>query len=167
MKIETCLIEEHQKDAFLNIYQFYIYEMSCFYEKQIGSSGLFDFDRGQFDKYWEQNQHWPYFVMINGNIAGFSLIRRYPDDREIYDIEQFFVLNQYKRRGVGFSVFQSLVSEYAGKWQIRVLPSNGPALCFWEDCIDRISGNSATKMQKQECGENIHFLYFEKYNDNK
>ncbi len=163
MKIKLSLIKKTEREIFLNVYQFYIYEMSCFYEKYLGEKGLFDFDTRQFDMYWDQEEHWPYFIFVDSNIAGFCLARRYPDDNERYDVEQYFVLNHYKRKRVGATALQSLVSMHAGKWQVRILPSNSPALHFWEESIARVSNTELIKTQKQESGVNMHFIYFEKY----
>lgn len=162
MNTEICLINKINKSVFLNVYQYYIYEMSLFYEKYLGNSGLFDFDTNQFDKYWLEDQHWPYFIMVEGNIAGFCLLRQISEGEQRYDIEQYFVLNKYQRKGIGASTLEALVNNHPGKWQVRVLPNNLSAICFWEASIAQISESGWVKTRKQELGSDMHVLYFEK-----
>lgn len=160
MNIETRAIEKNQKQTLLNLYQLYIYEFTPYFTIVLNSEGLYDFNAEQIDKYWFDSDHWPYFIHVDGELAGFCLLRKYPDSEERYDVEQFFVLTPYKRRGVGFTVFNSLVNTYSGKWQVRVMESNLPALQFWRSCIDKVAQSSLTE-RKLEFGTPMYFLKFE------
>ena len=66
--------------------------------------------------------------MCDGEIAGFSLLRRYPLDKSSFDIGQFFVLSKFKNKGVGRKAFELSVSGFPGKWVVRVLQENVPSL---------------------------------------
>lgn len=160
MNVELSAIDKNQKKTLLNLYQFYMYEFTPYFNAVLSNEGLYTIDKRQFDKYWIKDDHWAYFIQVNGELAGFCLLRKYPENDRRYDIEQFFVLTPYKRQGVGFTVFKSLVEAYPGKWQIRVMESNLPALRFWQNCIVRVTQECVTE-RKVELDDNIYFLMFE------
>ncbi|CED71388.1 putative uncharacterized protein [Aliivibrio wodanis] len=62
-------------------------------------NGHFSFNKSSLDVYWERVDHAPYFIYVDNELAGFVLARKYPSNRLIYDIEQFFVLRKFKGKG--------------------------------------------------------------------
>ncbi|MDN3684611.1 hypothetical protein QW180_17765 [Vibrio sinaloensis] len=38
------------------------------------------------DVYWQPGDHTPYLVVVDGNIAGFALVRRYPNAPHLWDM---------------------------------------------------------------------------------
>lgn len=168
MNVQLRPIAQHEQGIFLNIYQFYIFDMSRFFEKHLAPNGLFDFDTTQFDLYWNSDKHWPYFITVDNRIAGFCLVRWYPEALAVepstsgqrYDIEQFFVLNHYKHQGVGAQAFKLAINLHPGDWLIRVLAANTPALKFWQRSITAITGHPCAPIPTQEHGTAMNFFYF-------
>ncbi len=160
MNIEISSIDKRQKKTLFNIYQLYIYELARYFDAALNMDGLFSFNRGHLEKYWDKKGvHWPYFIHVNGELAGFCLLRKYPYNDQRYDIEQFFVLSRYQGQGIGSSVFNLLLEQYPGKWQIRVMEANLPALEFWTKCIAKKTTKSSRELEV-EFGANMHFIRF-------
>ncbi|GAB3516324.1 hypothetical protein [Photobacterium alginatilyticum] len=55
--------------------------------------------------------HYPYFIYVDSELAGFALVRRYPSNPAIYDMGQFFVLRKFKGQGVGNGYTLSLQND--------------------------------------------------------
>lgn len=51
--------------------------------------------------YWEKEDHHPFLIRADGEVAGFAMVRPYSDERGRMEIGEFFVLRKLKRRGIG------------------------------------------------------------------
>ncbi|MEP4545580.1 MAG: GNAT family N-acetyltransferase [Saccharospirillum sp.] len=124
-----------------NLFQYYIYDMTEYTGWPPHSDGTFevhDSVTGLSD-YWTKPNHFPYLIKVDGEIAGFSLVRKYPEDEECFDMGQFFVLRKYKRKGIGEQAFKISASKHPGRWITRVHPSNTGAKEFWLKAIKAIA----------------------------
>lgn len=125
----------------MNLFQYYSYDMSEFMGWPPYENGTFivdDFVTGLSD-YWNKPEHFPYLIMVDDEVAGFSLVRKFPDNSGEFDMGQFFVLRKYKRKGIGEMAFKLTVQNHPGKWLTRVLPNNLGAKKFWGKAIDKVS----------------------------
>lgn len=117
------------------MFQLYLHDMSEFMGWPIGADGRYGYDPALLSPYWDRGDHHPYFIMSEGEIAGFSLIRAFPNDPTLLDMGQFFTLRKFRRSGVGLEAFRHSVSAHQGKWQVRVLPENTAGLAFWDAAV--------------------------------
>ncbi len=127
-----------------NLFQYYLYDMSEYTGFQPDASGSFAVDNsvtGLLD-YWQEPNHFPYLIRVNEELAGFALVRQFPQGSGQYDMGQFFVMRKFKRQGVGSRAFQLCVARHPGPWQTRVLPDNTGALAFWKKTIGEVCGNN-------------------------
>lgn len=146
MNIELRRIKDNEKEIVYNLFNYYLYDMSEYTGWGIDSFGKIDFDISILDSYWKEDDHYPYFIICDSEIAGFSLLRKDPSDKSFYDIGQFFVLRKFKGKGVGRKAFELSVSKYPGKWLTRVLTENKGAMYFWLKVISQItSGNYSVR----------------------
>lgn len=114
--------------------------------------------------YFTSDTHWPYFISSNGAIAGFCFIRRYPQDPETYDIDQFFILDKYKRLGLGRETLKYLVELHPGNWLVRVLKRNTSALSFWKNSISAIVDENFTTASGLDNNTEMNFIRFDSRN---
>lgn len=135
MKVE--LIHADNQDIIANLFQYYIYDMSEYAGWGPDATGLYKPDLAKLgiDAYWEREDHHPYLIKADGELAGFSLLRSFPDEPLINDIGQFFVLRKFKGKGVGRQAFEQSVSRFPGFWLTRVRKENTGALDFWTKLI--------------------------------
>ncbi len=141
MKIELVKAEDSDKRIIENLWQYYIYDMSEYMGWGASLDGLYPTEAHQLDDYWEKDNHFPYIIKCDGELAGFSLLRRYPFEDELYDMGQFFVLRKFKGSGVGREAFNLSISKFPGKWLTRVLDNNSGALKFWTNVIGERTNN--------------------------
>lgn len=123
-----------------DLYRLYVQEMASYVE--VGSA-MSDFDRHLrgLSKYWDDEAHRAYLIYACGEIAGFCLVREYPGEAATHDIEQFFIVDAFKRKGIGRLALRQILDLYPGKWLIRVLKENERALLFWRQAIEACVGN--------------------------
>ncbi|MDC7222826.1 MAG: GNAT family N-acetyltransferase [Spirochaetales bacterium] len=160
-KIELFLSES--SEMITNLFQYYIYDMSEYTKFSPNRNGTFTVDESlvQLQLYWTQKDHFPYLIKVDGEIAGFSLLRKYPDNRDFFDIGQFFILRKFKNSGVGRKAFELSVKRHPGKWITRVLPNNSGAYSFWEKVITEISPAFPEIKTEFYKGKEMLYFYYE------
>ncbi|WP_461534964.1 GNAT family N-acetyltransferase [Spongorhabdus nitratireducens] len=144
-----------------NLFHYYVYEMSDFLGLAPSDKGIFTYSAAKLNKYWEQDDHYPFLIRCMGEIAGFSLLRKYPADSALYDIGQFFILRKYKGMGVGRRAFELSVSTFPGQWLTRVLLENKPALAFWLSVIGQVTDNHFFRAIETDEDLPMHFIRYD------
>ena len=122
-----------------NLLQLYMYEFSANQSTELNSDGRYDW--GGLEDYWNDKSLSPFLVFVEGRIAGFALIQGcsiITGQSDVWDMEDFFILAKYRRRGVGLRVANDLMRQFRGQWEIRVLKGNSAALNFWRRAIARL-----------------------------
>jgi len=160
MQVELERICPQSRQVLENLFPYYIYDMSEFMGWNPNELGVFSYNNANFDKYWLEDSHHPFFITVNGTIAGFVLIRKYPQDLSLYDIEQFFVLRKFKGLGIGKQALKKVITLFPGNWQVRVLLENKTGLGFWKSAISQLS-NDYQYSQSKDVDLTMHFFHFE------
>ena len=139
--MNVTLVPAEKYEYVQNLFQYYIYDMSEYTGWPPYENGTFEVDDSVtgLSDYWNKPNHFPYLIKVGEEIAGFSLVRKYPEDDEYFDMGQFFVLRKFKRKGVGEQAFKLSVEKHPGNWITRVLPNNIGAKKFWLKVINSIS----------------------------
>ncbi len=161
MEVSLKEIRLESRHVLENLFPYYIYDMSEYMGWTPNESGLFTYNSDSFDVYWEKSDHVPYFIYFGEELAGFVLVRKYPENDSVYDIAQFFVLRKFKGKGVGKRSLELVVRLFPGKWQIRVLIENGGALNFWKSAVSNIVGDNYEQSKSIDFDLLMHFLSFE------
>jgi len=140
--------EAHGRDeqVIANLVRFYVYDMSDCGGWDCPETGLWG-GCDDLPQYWGRppenaRDRWPdgwrglpFVVRVDGRLAGFALVRQIADDPPAFDMGEFFILRRYRRRGVGRHVACRLFDRFPGRWQVRQLPENDPAVAFWREVI--------------------------------
>ncbi len=107
-------------------------------KQEVNSSGRFNFVR--LPGAWKTpSRSFPCLIYEKGKIGGFLFVRR----RRLADgvlganMEEFFVLNRYRRCGVGRRAAGLAFRMLPGRWQVKVLLKNRGARRFWRNVIAR------------------------------
>ena len=79
-----------------------------------------------------------YIIYNNEEIAGFTLLDLL-DDKNI--IQEMFILNNYKRKGIGKAAVYSILDKFKGNWEIKSLPCSENAEKFWTSIIKEYTNN--------------------------
>ena len=91
--------------------------------KDLNDSGLFDYR--YLDLYWSEPGRHPFLIRIDGQLAGFALLRRgtYFYDQEAQRqtrmmVSDFFVTKKFRRLDVGSQVARLILDRFPGRWEI-------------------------------------------------
>ena len=129
----SCLevVTSDEEARLLNLWQLYMAELSEFREPSITVNGRYRDDRMR--TYFAYDEHWAYQIMHQGDLAGFALIRK--SEPETYLIGEFFILSEFRKRGVGTAAVTELLRKFDGNWQIPFQTENSKAAKFWRETI--------------------------------
>ncbi|CCN37702.1 putative Acyl-CoA N-acyltransferase [Vibrio nigripulchritudo SO65] len=161
MEVSLKQIEESSRHILENLFPYYIYDMSEFMGWNPNEEGHFTYPSSNFDVYWEREDHTPFFIYVEGVLAGFVLVRKYPNNQAVFDVAQFFVLRKFKRMGVGKKALHAVVDRFPGHWQIRVLIGNHGALKFWQSAVENLVGNAYSLSKDVDTDLEMHFIRFQ------
>ncbi|WP_281984609.1 GNAT family N-acetyltransferase [Thalassorhabdomicrobium marinisediminis] len=130
-----------QRATLAQLFQLYIYDISRFARWPVGPDGRYDLADRLLPPYFDAADHHPYLILSQDEIAGFCLIRRASDDAARWDMGQFFVMQKFRGGATAQAAFRAALRLHPGRWQVRVLPANDPALRFWSAAIAQVNGS--------------------------
>jgi predicted acetyltransferase len=134
IRIEQVMPPE--KDVLWRYLQFYIYDMSRFTGAQ-PDGGVFPYV--PFESYWgEGERRSAWWAKVSGELAGFALVRIDASDGR-REIAEFFILNRWRRRGVGLTFARQLLNRFPGPWKLHQLGNNTAAIAFWHRVLDHFA----------------------------
>jgi predicted acetyltransferase len=156
--LEPAVSYEHVN----NLFQYYIYDMSEFMGWPPNDDGTFQVDDSVtgLKDYWQKPEHYPYLIKVDGEAAGFSLARKFPNESETFDMGQFFVLRKFKRKKVGESAFRLTAQKHPGQWLVRVLPDNLAAQGFWKKVVHQVADGAVVSKTENYKNNRMDFLRF-------
>ena len=128
-----------QRSVLEHLFQLYLHDISEFLGWPVTGSGRYELPDGLLDPYFNDSDHWPYFVFVECELAGFSLVRKAPGLGDLFDMGQFFILRKFRQGNAAQSAFALSAERHKGAWQVRVLPKNTPALRFWRKTIPQFA----------------------------
>lgn len=100
------------------------------------------------DSYWEKENRYPYFIKIDGNIAGFVLINSHTlVVNNAKSISEFYVKKEFRRDGVGTQAASQAFNLFPGTWEVRELCKNPKARLFWTKVIGDITNNNFKEIE--------------------
>ena len=162
VSLKAASIEDLQ--TIQKLFDFYLYDMSRFLGLEFQSGEGFLYPSDILMPYWRDQDHYPFIIYCEMNgvweIAGFSLLRNFPENPQLYDIGQFFVLQKFVGKGVGRAAFEQSVAKFKGSWQVRVFECNTPAAKFWKKAINEYSAGEYQSEVKSYQGKEMLFYRF-------
>lgn len=88
--------------------------------------------------YWQKKELSAHFIKHDTGIIGFILSNRtpyVPDDCQI-SIHEFFILRQFRRKGLGREAIKKIFAMFPGDYFIAQLETNTPAIEFWHSIYE-------------------------------
>ncbi len=145
MRIELHPPAEDHRAVITNLATYFRYELLPFAEPgglRMNRFGIVaDDDSATHEKSTAGEAIWwskpgillPMLITVNDEPAGFVDIARPPHAHRSVDyrIEDFFIVNKWRRKGVGREALRIVLERYPGKWEVGWLPANAPAAKFW------------------------------------
>ena len=90
------------------------------------------------DQYWEEVGRHPFLIRVDSHLAGFALVaqrRLIEAGQPGYAVAEFFVLDAYRRKGVGRDAACAIFDRFPGPWWVAEAEWNAPAHAFWRSVI--------------------------------
>lgn len=128
----------HDETTYRNMFQFYLYEFSRFMGFLTTSAGRFyEID---LDGCWTSTNRYPFLIRADGNLAGLAMMTqressRYTGEMNVMDLQEFFVMAAFQRRGIGTQAAKALFDMFPSRWEVFQLSRNSNAQTFWRKVI--------------------------------
>ena len=132
MSITLTAVLESEKSILRNLYSLYLHDLSKFTSMiDLGADGSFYYE--SLDKFWSIDGLSPYFIKLDGSIRGFILLLERPFLKEENDlgINDFFIINKYKGKGVAAQAAVKLFEAKQGQYFVIQVIENKRAVSFW------------------------------------
>ena len=129
MEVEVELVSYSDKDVLRRLLEFYVYDYSEYMGWDVDAHGVFGYR--YVDHYWTEADRHPFFIRVDGHLAGFGLVRSGPP----HDMAEFFVMRKYRRSGLGRRAASDVLARFPGSWTVRQRLSNPDATAFWRVAI--------------------------------
>lgn len=143
MELGIELVPKERKQIISRLMQFYLYDFSRYLDLHVDQDGAYPAYPG-LEAYWSSGiNKCPYVFRVEGEIAGFALIDRLLRNPEgQYYMTEFFVLQKYRRSGIGTWAAHKLFDMYPGDWKVSQIRANTPARNFWHRVIEDYTGGT-------------------------
>ncbi|WP_098743321.1 GNAT family N-acetyltransferase [Paenibacillus sp. EZ-K15] len=135
------LVPKRKQAVIVNLMQLYLYDFTKYLDISVNDQGLF-LPYPDLDEFWKKRERkYPYLITFDQRPAGFALIERMDDAAEAdYYMTEFFVMQKYRRTGLGTWAATWLFDQFQGRWKVTQVSSNIPAQAFWRKVIEFYTG---------------------------
>jgi len=148
MPISLVPILESEKTILRNLYSLYLHDLSKFSSMiDLEIDGSFKYE--SLDKFWDIDGISPYFIKLEGSIIGFILLLERPFLTEENDlvINDFFIINKYKGKGVAAQAAAKLFEAKQGQYFVIQVIENKRAVSFWRNLYIELNININEKQE--------------------
>jgi len=101
---------------------------------RLNESGEYDYP--YLDNYWIEKDRYPYLFYWNEEVAGFALVRR---EGDYCEMAEFYVLPEFRRRGLGIICATDAIRRHAGEWNIEFSKQNQVGRQFWKKLVCKLA----------------------------
>jgi predicted acetyltransferase len=157
MGFEIALASEADYRTVGDLARLYIDDMAVYAGWTCPADGLLK-PGDRFANYWDPAaaartwppawRGFPFLLRVDGDPAGFALVKRLSAGPRTYDMGEFFVARQHRRQGIGRRAATVLFHTLGGRWEVREMPSNIPAQRFWRRVIADYTGGAFTEARE-------------------
>ncbi len=147
--LEIIKAQKDERNIMMNLLEKYLYEFSQWEKTDVNDDGLYGYE--YLDCYFEEERRFPYFIKVDGKLAGFILISDYPEVTEEntdYCLSEFFIMNKYRRKGYGKEAVFKVLDMHRGKWQLKRHPHNIASVHFWNKVINEYTKGNYRLVEK-------------------
>lgn len=145
LRIEIAPAGPELESLLENLLELYAHDLSEYFDVPLQPSGRFGYP--PLPLYWREEGRFPFIVKADQQIAGFILVSRgsrISHAPQVWDVAEFFIMRGYRKQGIGATAAAEVFRRFPGRWEVRVLENNVPALAFWK---------SAIRSFAMDCGE--------------
>ena len=172
MNIKLIKADSEHQLLIKNMFVFYRYDLLPFQtdESSINKYGVIDEQSCKThtegvkdcDILWTDPAVLPYIIRLDDKPIGFIIVKsaeHYPHVPVDYGLLEFFILNKYRKRGVGTKSISLLLKELPGKWELAWLENNRVAEKFWKRTISCLTDSVQDFMQLKDKDSDGNEIY--------
>ncbi len=155
-------IVRDQAFVLANLFELYVHDFSEQVPLDLKPNGRFDVPVDE--RWWQSDEHFPFFIRTGGKLCGFALVRRgsrVSAVTDVMDLAEFFVVRGARTKGVGTSAAHALFAAFPGGWEIRIRQTNVAAGIFWRKVAERWADGSTTATAYAAAGVDWEVLRLE------
>jgi predicted acetyltransferase len=130
-----------------NLFEHYLHDMAEWFEFDTREDGRYGYDMSLHRSRGDQ----VFLARVGNALAGFAItstVSKWLQPPETHDVMEFFVMRRYRRSGVGATLATTIWDENPGRWLVRVLERNAPALPFWRTIISTYANNTQVEERR-------------------
>lgn len=139
--ISLHLISREEAPTLRNLFELYAHDFSETVPLELHPNGRFEVPLS--DRWWDDAEHFPFFIRENERLLGFALARRgskITTAADVMDVAEFFVIRGARGKGVGAAAAHALFEAFPGRWEIRVRHTSTLAKQFWARVAETWAG---------------------------
>lgn len=160
MTITVEAISIDQKSVLAQMLELYSYDFTEFSNDDLDEDGHYGYS--YIDAYWSEEGRYPYFIRVDGKLAGFILVRsccEYSNLSDAHNIAEFFIMRKYRHAGVGKTAAKYIFDCFPGAWEVSQWENNLPAQKFWDNTIKEYTHGQYVKFISDQA--NVVVLTFD------
>lgn len=141
--LELVKVKKEEKQTLLNLMEKYLSEFAQWEKGDVNDDGLFGYE--WIDYYFTETNRFPYFIKVDGKLAGLILISNYPEAPGVqmdFCLSEFFIMPKYRRSGCGREAVFKVLDLHHGRWQLKLHPHNKASVYFWNKVIDEYTNGN-------------------------
>ncbi len=148
LEIERASLQ--QRDLLRSLLNMYLHEMTVYEDVEFGEDGNLAYPH--YSCYWVEPERHPFLIRVKGKVAGFVLVRDIESLKggHIHTVAEFFILNMYRRLGIGEEIARMVFDQFPGQWQIAVQEPNKIGRTFWKTVIWRYTGGRMNEFRRSD-----------------
>lgn len=127
-----------------------IKDMSTIYFDELSKACGHTIDTCILKQYLNDRSRRALLIKVYDNIAGFALLNQANTCKNTdWNMAEFFILEQFRRLGIGIMAANKIWQQYPGKWEVSVVPENKSAIIFWESILNKLTNAHFSKETKR------------------
>lgn len=162
MKTEIITAAASHQAVFRQLFQFYLYDFSEMIDLSVDENGRFD--ELDYEALLAAESMHVFLLRAADEWAGMALVedrtRALPPQEHI-NMDEFFVMRKFRRRGVGAWFATALFDRFAGRWRVSELSENPAAQAFWRRTIHDYTAGHYIEVLEPGRRSDIIVQYFE------
>jgi predicted acetyltransferase len=147
MELRLEKIEKNGISTLNHLVELASYDLSEWSGRNINENGLF-VDNFNSQIWFEDDNFKPFYIRVDGNLAGFVIIRRM--EEQLMYLNHFFVLRKYRRQSIGRQAVIQAFDRYPGQWRVNQFDWNIPAQNFWRRVIKDYTNDNYTETRNND-----------------
>lgn len=137
MPLSISIANREEADIVRRLGQLYLHELCRSSHQELQDDGTFAFP--QLEACFTEGDRYAYIVRLRGKVAGFAVVkaRETTTDHPYHEISDLFVVETYRRFGLGEEVARVLFERHEGLWRVTARDGHEVARTFWRKVIRR------------------------------